>query len=92
MLRLLYLVALIEHGSYRCHTGIRFASAQELQDFLRRNTAREQDGWSISITSRPARGYDGKPLYEVHLWLSTPLPPLESPTPSHPGDSKGCSQ
>src|SRR5262245_15595392 len=83
MPRLLYLVNLIEHGSYRCHAWIRFASARELQGFLRRNTAPERDGWGIQILQRPARGYNGKPLHEVHIWLSTPLPPLE-PLPCLP--------
>jgi hypothetical protein len=77
MPRVLFLVNLLEHGSYKCHARVAFASARELQDFLRRNDLRERDGWGVSINSGPARGYDGKPLHHADIWLSTPLPPLE---------------
>ena len=77
MPRVLFLVNLLEQGSYKCHARVAFASARELQDFLRRNDIRERDGWSVTINRGPARGYDGKPLHHADIYLSTPLPPLE---------------
>jgi hypothetical protein len=56
MPRVLFLVTLIEHGSYRCHARVECASARELQDFLTRRTAPEKDGWSITIHRSPSRG------------------------------------
>lgn len=77
MPRVLFLVNRLEHGSYICHAWVAFASARELQEFLGRNTARERDGWSITINRGPAHGYDGKPLHHADVYLSTPLPHLE---------------
>jgi len=54
MPRVLFLVNRTEHGSYICHARVAFASARELQEFLRRNDIRERDGWSISINRSPS--------------------------------------
>ena len=71
MPRVLFLVNLIEHGVYRCHARVAFASAQELQDFLRRTDVPERDGWNVTINRGPARGYDGKPLHYADVYLLT---------------------
>ena len=102
MSRVLFLVNLMEHGSYTCHARVSFASTHELQEFLVRNSDRERDGWSILITRGPSRGYDGKPLHHADIRLSsslplperlTPLPSLEMPVftvnDSAPGNTYG---
>lgn len=83
MPRVLFLVNLIEYGSYLCHARVRFDSARELQEFLARNSATEKDGWSILINKGPDRGYDGKPLHHADIRLSAPLP-LPEPMPPLP--------
>jgi hypothetical protein len=73
MPRVLFTANSLENGVYTCHVRVGFASAPELQDFLTRNTLPERDGWGVVIHRGPARGYDGKPLYQADIWLSTAL-------------------
>ena len=79
MPRLLFLVNLIENGAYICHTRVAFDSARELQEFLGRNRDPAGYGWGVTIHRGPARGYDGKPLHQADIFLSTPLPSPERP-------------
>jgi hypothetical protein len=74
MPRVLFLVNLLERGVYTCHARVSFASARELQEFLSRGSVREKDGWGVRIMKGPSRGYDGKPLYQADIWLSSSLP------------------
>jgi hypothetical protein len=59
---------------------VSFASARALQGFLAQNSDWERDGWNIQITHGPLRGYDGKPLHQLNIQLSTALPSPEPPT------------
>src|SRR5215470_7999623 len=61
--------------------GLWRLSKAELQEFLRRNTAQEKDGWSVTINRGPSQGYDGKKLHHADVYLSTPLPSLEPADP-----------
>jgi hypothetical protein len=78
MSRLLFLVNHLTGGVYTCHARIEFASAQEQQTFLEREQPSDTNGWHISVSSPDRKGYDGKPVYQTDVRLSTPYPRLAS--------------
>src|SRR4051794_9824602 len=79
MPRVVFLVNLIEHGAYICHARVAVDSARELREFLMLNRDPTGESWSITINRGPGRGYDGKPLHQADIFLSTPLSSLELP-------------
>ena len=74
MPRLLFLVNHLTGGVYTCHTRLEFASAREQQTFLQRERPIHTHGWHLSLSSPARKGYDGKPVYQTDLRLSTPYP------------------
>ena len=78
MSRILFVSNFLENGIYTCHARIGFASAREQRDFLKRNNAPpDANGWRIGITSKPLRGYDGTPVYQADIRLSTRVSPQQ---------------
>ena len=78
MSRILFVSNFLENGIYTCHARVGFASAREQRDFLQRNNAPpDANGWRIAIASKPLRGYDGKPVYQADIRLSTCVSPRQ---------------
>jgi hypothetical protein len=100
MPKVLFLVNLLEHGTYTCHVRVEFGVKRELQEFLERNNAPNCEGWDLRMSRPATRGYDGKPLYQADIRLSKHLslpPPPElsvhddlAAWPSSSGDDSQC--
>ena len=79
MLKVLYAHNFLDPRQRSCEARIGFDRADELREFLERNNAPNVDGYHVAISYQPRRGYDGKPVYQADVLISTPLPPEEPP-------------
>jgi hypothetical protein len=68
-----FLVNLLEDGVWRSHVCVRYDSEREFQALLARRAALTDPDWTVDIVRGSWQGYDGKPLHEAHIWLSTPV-------------------